>query len=226
MDQEDGAAYRVIRRESLMALAEKAESHVIRRIAFAIVSFREDIEEEPTVKQIIAWHGDNALKEQTVARMYQHRRLDDFIFGDYQRRDPAGAEGYKGCAVGCTLQVKFDSDGYPIDPEDGWHEEMQKQYGIPTEVAQMIDEMFEDCPDRQTAADFAVDVVEAIPVGGHLYDMAEQFETLVREFAEAAWGSAQSFEFRRRFIQLLSEAPVYPTIPSGEAWGTPVITAG
>lgn len=222
MDQENGAAS-----ESLNEIVDNCEISCVRRLAFAVLMLREAKKENPIVKDIIAWHGDGELKKLTVARMYQHRRLDDFIFGDYQLRSPEAAEGYKGCAVGCTLQVKLDGDGHPISPENGWWEEMQKQYGIPTNIAEMIDDLFEDCPDRDTAANFAVAVVEAIPVGAHLYDLDDKIQALAEEFnQDDFWSASRSKELRARFVKILSEAPVYPTIPSGESWGTPAITVG
>jgi len=125
-----------------------------------------------------AWFGDPLLKERTVALMKRHRELDHFLQGDYQTlRSPSGI-GFKGCAVGCLVETSelgwVDNSNLMLryDGDDSgavaWHLAVQEQFGIPAPVAAAIDGLFEHQDDFEAAGDFAVAVVEAIPVGADL----------------------------------------------------------
>lgn len=130
---------------------------------------------------VLAWHGDQALRDRIVARMHQHRAADAIVRMIYQRIDPTKALGYRGCAIGCLLDVQpavasrdCDGDccaGETAEPDDGWHKETERQFGIPVAVALGIDWAFEDFALGIEAADFAVAVAEAIPVGADLTDV-------------------------------------------------------
>jgi len=125
-----------------------------------------------------AWHGDADLKARIVERMKQHREADDFIQGLYQKIDPASALGYRGCAIGCLLEKQEWRDlGFgetDSEPLRGWHEEVEHQFGILADVAEIIDDCFEasDPPDH---AKFAVNAIEAIPVGADLSRVADAY---------------------------------------------------
>ncbi len=141
------------------------------------------MELEPQVRPL-AWFGDPDLKASVIAKLKQHRAMDEIIQGYYQLH-PSGQDGeyqhdlstrehlkatagaYKGCAVGCTLppisQEKLDADDFD------WHQELQLQYGIPAWIAERIDEAFEHTEGFEAAANFAVEVIEAIPIGANLW---------------------------------------------------------
>ena len=141
--------------------------------------------------KILAWHGDQELRDRIVARMRQHRTADALTRMMFQRLDPGLELGYRGCAIGCLLDPQPPAPidkpctcgcGWEPDPDrihevlepfHGWHGEVEAQFGIPRAVALGIDWAFEDFGDDEVAADFAVDVVEAIPVGADLSDVAE-----------------------------------------------------
>lgn len=114
-----------------------------------------------------AWHGSQELKGRIVARMREHREADDFIQGLYQKIDPASALGYRGCAIGCAL------DRQPR-PERGWHGEIERQFGIPRDVASLIDARYEDLDPPEHAA-FAVEALAVIPVGADLSRVWDAF---------------------------------------------------
>lgn len=119
---------------------------------------------------VLGWHGDPALRERIVARMRQHRTADAIVQGLYQEFAPELALGYRGCAVGCLLDWQRPESGdetEPAEPECGWHGELEQQFGIPSALAGLIDSLFEALPTDE-APDFALAVVEAVPVGRDL----------------------------------------------------------
>lgn len=158
-------------------------------------------------EKLLAWFGDPALKERVVLKMKEHRARDEFAQGTYQDfYDKSGAfyvypddetqvphdSTFKGCAIGCTLPPISLSK---LQDEDfNWHKEVERQYGIKSDVGWLIDEFFEGMSSFEEAAQFAVDVIEAIPVGADL----SEFDLLTYDFASGA----------ARFIQDLRNAPV------------------
>jgi hypothetical protein len=150
-----------------------------------------------------AWHGDPALKERIVARMKQHREADAFVHGLYQRLDSKLALGYKGCAIGCALDPQEpDSIGEGRRPYGGWWAEVERQFGIPEDVAEMIDDNFE-CLGRPDDANFAVEVLEAVPVGADLSSVSDAY-----------WADESALESDRLLVKLVSEAPVRREVTS------------
>lgn len=135
---------------------------------------------EPT---ITAWHNDPALKAEAVARMRAHRDADEFIRGSYLRTDPDKAGGYRGCFHGCLTTEKLaaergvtvtslvnqylrDEERAPWD-DIAWHDEAERIWGIPADLAGLLDDTFEWQPPEHAGV-FAVECVEAIPVGADL----------------------------------------------------------
>ena len=165
-----------------------------------------------------AWNGDPALKERIVARMHQHRRDDAFVQGIYQQLDVELPLGYRGCAVGCLLDKK--PDGQPDHTGgNGWHNDVEREFGIPSDVAGILDDLFEfhtTGPDNHArASDFAVAAVEAIPTGADLADVAAAYdgweETYVAPYDATdpdASGLAEENERAAKFIEILGAAPV------------------
>ena len=124
---------------------------------------------------MLSWHNDPALKAEVVERMRKHREFDEIVQGLYQMQNPQKASGYIGCAIGCTL---------PHKPEnfDGWHAEVEREYGIPESIAYVIDEVFEGLHTKEKEhARFAVDVIEAIPVGVDLSSVPGALEADLRK---------------------------------------------
>lgn len=162
------------------------------------------------VQRLGAWHGDQALRDEAVARMREHRAADSIVQGLYQKIDPDVATGYRGCAIGCLLPLQpmrgIDNRPWPSDGDDclGWHQQAELEFGIPAAVAGRIDDVFE-CRAKPHHATFAVEVLEAIPVGADLSQVAEQFdEYLLTEASAYDDGAGDAAEL----IRLLSEAPV------------------
>lgn len=73
---------------------------------------------------MLAFHGDQAIKDKYIARVKAHREADRLIRGQ-------GWENGRGCAVGCTLEA-YDHSRYPVE------------LGIPVSLATLEDWIFEN----------------------------------------------------------------------------------
>lgn len=151
----------------------------------------------------LAWLGDPALKEQVVLRMKEHRAEDAFIQGNYQVYAPYLASQYKGCLLGCTLPRKVTAN-QTIAIHFGWHLEVQETYGILRSVAHALEAIFENLPFEQ-AADFAVESIEAIPVGADLSAVEEYWISEIEEDKDDDWSACV---VRDKVLELLRNAPV------------------
>lgn len=122
------------------------------------------------LKQQLAWFGDPELKERIVQKLKQHRAADQFVHGHYQTTlllsDDLQDRYWKGCALGCMLPfgVVPEGSGNP----DVWHRLVAVTFGLTEDVATVIDNCFEGQDNFALAGNFAVAVVEAIPVGADL----------------------------------------------------------
>jgi hypothetical protein len=107
--------------------------------------------------------------------MYAHRAADTIKQGSYQYREPTTATGYRGCAIGCTLPLINDTDKYA---NGWWWQRVEDDYGIDRHVAELIDGIFETQETFGTAARFAVEAVEAIPVGADLSSVRDDWRDM------------------------------------------------
>lgn len=125
-----------------------------------------------TTPTVLAWHGDPDLKATAVERMRAHREHDTFLQGIFVEADPKAAAGYRGCFHGCLTTEALMAE-QNIRSADfvrirrTWHEEGQRLFGIPTNLGVLLDKVFEAL-DPSRCGTFAVDTVEAIPVGADL----------------------------------------------------------
>ena len=67
-----------------------------------------------TATDMVAYHGDQTLKDRTLNQIAEHQRLNQIVQGTYWQKK--GGE-YRGCAVGCLLH----------DPEGG-HRRHQRHH--------------------------------------------------------------------------------------------------
>jgi hypothetical protein len=122
---------------------------------------------------VLAWHNDHTLKAEAVAAMRAHRDADELIRGTYLESFPESPSGFKGCFHGCLTTgrlaaeqgisvVEFVRTSYP----EGWHADGERLWGIPVRLGSVLDKLFESLPEGWS--DFAVDSVEAMPVGADL----------------------------------------------------------
>lgn len=158
---------------------------------------------------ILAWHNDPALKADAVTRMKKHREQDEFVQGSYV--DTSGAK-VKGCFHGCLTAEKLaEEQGVPVGLVDSfaglgrslgwtsWHVHGERIWGIPRDLGELLDGIFEHQDGAAAAGEFAVAVTEAIPVGADLADVEEAF----RSESDVARKGAPDV-----ILRLISEAPV------------------
>lgn len=123
-----------------------------------------------TSTSILAFHGDQALRDETVARMRHHREQDDFIRGTYVQLLGDDAPRLRGCFHGCLTAEKLVEERSVVMLEEdfvNWHAETERIFGIPRRLGSLLDDTFERL-DAAAAGRFAVEVTEAIPVGADL----------------------------------------------------------
>jgi hypothetical protein len=108
---------------------------------------------------VIAFHGEQSIKDKYVARAAAHRAADEIRqnFG-YWKRDNDNV--MRDCAVGCTLHSSN-------------HEAYETELGIPCGLAYLEDGLFERMtPER--AKNWPVEFLMAVPVGADLSKVAAQ----------------------------------------------------
>ena len=112
----------------------------------------------PATPPLLAFHGSQAIKDEYLARVRDHRKQDQIRRGFYwEERDGV----FRGCAVGCTLH---SSNHYAYETE----------LGIPAQLAYLEDGIFENLPgDRHL--DWPLQFLEAIPVGADLHKVWWEF---------------------------------------------------
>lgn len=99
------------------------------------------------MKQLLAFHNKNRIKESYLTRVRAHESADEIIKGTYW-------EHGKGCAVGCTI-------------EGNDHSRYEKELGLPEWLAHLEDVIFEGLTNGE-AKTFPARFLEAIPVGADL----------------------------------------------------------
>lgn len=159
-----------------------------------------------TTTALLAWHSNPELKAEVVARMHAHRAADSIIQGCYQYIDSDLAVGYEGCAIGCTLPKlpSETADALTRDLQDGglgWWGRIEAAYGIPVPIARLIDNTFEEQYEFEAHARFAVNVVEAIPVGADLTGISDAWD-------DAQMDDAEPKARARWLIAALAAAPI------------------
>lgn len=126
------------------------------------------------------------LRAAKVHATLAHREADAFVHGLYQRLDPKLALGYKGCAIGCTLDAQeLEITGHGRRPPGGWWREIERQFGIPEGVAELIDDNFERLG-SPADGDFAVEALEAIAPGADLSGVTEAYWDATKEDDDSA----------------------------------------
>src|SRR4051794_6556141 len=114
---------------------------------------------------LVAYHNDSATKEKYVNRLAEHRRLEHLTQGAGWERNGRT----KGCAVGCTLE-NYDHSLYPVE------------LGLPEWLARLEDHLFEALP-KGEAEQFAVDFLNAIPVGANVEPVRHRLGIMRQEAA-------------------------------------------
>lgn len=103
---------------------------------------------------MIAFHGDEKIKQKYLDRVRAHKEADEIIKGKYW-------ENGKGCAVGCTIH-------------SGNHDSYETELGIPRLLAKLEDGIFEGLPDH-LAKEWPEKFLSSIPVGANLSSVWPNF---------------------------------------------------
>lgn len=119
----------------------------------------------------LAYKG-TMTKTATLAQLREHRKLDQIVQGTYWVGNGKG----KGCAVGCLTH----------DPSGG-HYQFPDKWGVPVQLAYLIDHIFESLPDDGTAQDWPVRIMAAIKVGSDLSGVFDRWALwMLRRLIEKA----------------------------------------
>jgi hypothetical protein len=115
----------------------------------------------PTItdtEDLRAYHGDEKLKEETVAKARMHKEAGEFVTDEYFSKNGKT----KVCAVGCITE----------DPNGG-HHLYPTRWGIPEWLAYLEEKIFTGLPDEKMAA-WPERFLEAIPVGADFDGLADR----------------------------------------------------
>jgi hypothetical protein len=117
--------------------------------------------------------------------MKKHQAQDQFIKGTYGNGGD-GLPEFKGCAVGCTIDSVNVILGKSYDTSS--HDVLEEAIGIPEWLSILQDSFFENLPVGENSQ-FAVDFLDAIPVGVNLEPVKWKFcAFLMREGIERVLG--------------------------------------
>lgn len=117
---------------------------------------------------MLSYHNDENLKALVVAEMKNHQKKDQFIKGAYEKLNSK----FKGCAIGCTIDSVNKIFGRSYKTSE--HKVFEEALGIPEWLAHIQDSLFEALPIGDNSQ-FAVDFLEAIPVGVNLEPLKWKF---------------------------------------------------
>jgi hypothetical protein len=131
---------------------------------------------------MLSYHNDPSLKSLVVQEMKKHQAQDQFIKGSYGEVNGK----FKGCAVGCTIDSVNVILGKSYDTSS--HDVLEGAIGIPEWLSILQDSFFENLPVGENSQ-FAVDFLDAIPVGVNLEPVKWKFcAFLMREGIERVLG--------------------------------------
>src|SRR5574338_1096580 len=118
---------------------------------------------------MLSYHNNPELKQLIVDEMKLHQQRDQFIKGAYKKEEDGQ---FKGCAVGCAIHSFNTKLGKDYLYED--HKAFEEAIGVPEWLAYLQDRFFEYLPNEESAQ-FAVDFLDAIPVGVDLNIVKHKF---------------------------------------------------
>jgi hypothetical protein len=110
------------------------------------------------MKNLKAYHGKPALKAKYLSRVRRHREADELIKGQYWQNG-------KGCAVGCTLEDRYN---------EAKHMAYETDLGIPEALAHLEDSIFEGLPNAKAML-WPERFLASIRPGADLTGVADKF---------------------------------------------------
>ena len=173
------------------------------------------------------FNNSQLYKNKLVEQMKQHREHDRIIQGKYIQFEKETPKQMQGCFIGCAilsheLQAKhklgealYDelrNEKLNINDDTGYsyHGMAEKRTGIPNHFYRLAEKIFEELRDEE-APDFAVAVMEAIPVGlteddlKNMFNITEQTEddrTWLRWMYDQRdlWEDTETSEYEYEFV--------------------------
>lgn len=118
---------------------------------------------------MLSYHNDENLKKLIICEMRKHQEQDQFVKNTYGREE--GGK-FNGCAIGCAIDSINIALGKRYSICD--HKVFEEALGIPEWLAHLQDSFFEVLPICDNSQ-FAVDFLEAIPVGVNLEPLKWKF---------------------------------------------------
>ena len=139
--------------------------------------------------KLIAFHGQQGIKDQYLGRVKAHRKADEIIHGTYW-------EDGKGCAVGCTIH-------------SGNHAEYETQLGIPRILARLEDGIFESLSNG-LAQKWPERFLSAIEPGADLSEVWPKFAVWM--LVDKKWGVLQFAKTARSKKAIQDVADAYKSV--------------
>lgn len=137
-----------------------------------------------------SYFGDKKIKSKFVKHMKAHREADQII----QRVgwDATRGKKGKGCFIGCLFH-NYD------------HSLFRKELGAPEWLGHLADTIFEGLS-QEDAVTFAVDVLEAIPVGANVEQVKWKFcASILKENTERALRLDISDDLKKQVVDAISK---------------------
>jgi hypothetical protein len=142
--------------------------------------------------QLLAYHGDPAIKAKYLARVAAHRAADEIIHGTYWE------EG-KGCAVGCTVHSAS-------------HAAYETELGIPRILARLEDGIFESMRNGDSML-WPERFLSAIEPNADLSIVWPQFAVWM--LVDKKWGVLQFAKTERTKKVIQAVADAYQSVVNG-----------
>ena len=112
--------------------------------------------------KVLAYHGKETLKQETIAKMQSHHDADELVKGLYWKQG-------KGCMIGCLAHRNMDA-----------HEWVAETLGFPLELAYLYDHLFE-WQSPEASKSFPLKVLNATHTGADLSKVADRFKLWILE---------------------------------------------
>lgn len=114
------------------------------------------------MSKLLAYKGDQQLKEKFIKELEWHAKQDAFLQGTYGEGE---GDDFKGCAVGCGVNSLNRINGTNLDNDS--HDVYENMLGIPKALAHLEDHIFEGLP-TPLAKEWPLQFANAIQVGADL----------------------------------------------------------
>ncbi len=148
---------------------------------------------------MLTYHNNKKIKSSIVAEMKKHQKNDQFIKGSYSKMNGK----FKGCAVGCAIDSFNIRLGKAYKNDS--HKAFEEAIGVPEWLARLQDGVFENLPDGESSQ-FAVDLLDAIPVGVDLTPVKWKFSVyLLKENIDIVMALSIEQELKEKVVSSIRQ---------------------